>query len=313
MTTLVNLDGKLLPPHEARISVFDRGFLYGDSIYESLRTYERVPFLFERHLTRLERSASRLGIAIEGGIERVLVETHRLVAACGEQETTIRIVVTRGGREGVVDLDPETSGPSRLVLIGREAKPFPASLYETGVDGAIVDVVRNRRDALDPAVKSGNYLNNVMAIGAARRSAAFESVMLNSEGFVTEASTSNLFVVKDSVLLTPAFECGLLDGVTRGVLFEIAARHGIAFREAKLRAADLLAADEVFLTSSLKEVMPVKRIGDHVIGSGRPGPSTKRLLALYRERIAEETAAARDPWNAIGDRAPAKAAGVEAK
>lgn len=288
MTTLVNLDGVIVPPEAAKVSVFDRGFLYGDSVYESLRTYSRVPFLLDRHLLRLERSAGRLELSIRGGIERVAREVHATIAALPHQESTLRIVVTRGAREGVVDLDPNSAGDGMMVILAREAKPYPAELYETGVDISVVSVVRNRRDMVDPAVKSGNYLNNMLAIQEARRRSAFESVMKNSEGFLTECSTSNLFIVSRGELRTPALDCGLLDGVTRGLLLEIAIESGIRVREERLTERDLHDADEVFLSSSLKEVMPVARVDGSTVGLGRPGPITLRLLAALRERIARE-------------------------
>lgn len=288
MVTLVNLDGVIVPPEAAKVSVFDRGFLYGDSVYESLRTYARVPFLLERHLMRLERSAGRLELEIEGGIERIRREVMATIAALPNQETTLRIVCTRGAREGVVDLDPNSAGHGLTVILAREAKPFPQELYDHGVEVSVVSVVRNRRDMVDPAVKSGNYLNNLLAIQEARRKRAFESVMKNADGFLTECSTSNLFLVSSGVLRTPALDCGLLDGVTRGLLLEIAVENGIEAREDRLTERDLLSADEAFLSSSLKEVLPVTRVDGRAIGSGKPGPVTAKLLTALRERIARE-------------------------
>ncbi len=288
MTTLVNLDGEIVSPHAAKVSVFDRGFLFGDSVYESLRTYNGVPFLLERHLQRLHRSASRLAMDIPGSIDRVRTEVERLLKVLPGQETAFRIIVTRGSKDGVIDIDPFTATSGLLVVIGRETQGFSREHFEQGVDLAVVSVVRNRRDMQDPAVKSGNYLNNMLAIQEAKRLGAFESVMLNSEGFLTECSTSNIFLVKDGVIRTPALDCGLLDGVTRGCLFELATQAGIRSEEAKLRREDLVAADEVFLSSSFKEVMAVRSVDGSPVGAGAPGPITRRLLDLYRARIVKE-------------------------
>lgn len=291
MSTLVSVDGEIVPAAAARVSVFDRGFLFGDSVYESFRTYRRVPFLLERHLVRLARSAQRLGIEIEGGLDVVRTEVARLIDALPDQETSFRVVVTRGAEDGVVDIDPNSAGRSTLVVIAREAKAFPADCYEKGIDLAVVSVVRNRRDMLDPMVKSGNYLNNLLAVAEAKSRGAFESVMLNADGFVTECSTSNLFIVTGGALVTPALECGLLDGVTRGRLLELAKAAAIPTREAKLRREDLLAADEVFLSSSFKEVMPVRTVDGTPTRIAVPGPVTARMAALYREEIEREIAA----------------------
>lgn len=291
MATLVSIEGEIVPAAEARVSVFDRGFLFGDSVYESFRTYRRVPLLLDRHLARLRRSAERLGIEIAGGTDAVRRSIYRLLDALPDQESSFRVIVTRGAEDGVVDIDPGTAKGATLVVIAREAKGFPAEFYRRGIDLSVVSVVRNRRDMLDPMVKSGNYLNNLLAVREAKSRGAFESVMLNADGYVTECSTSNLFVVKAGVLITPSLECGLLDGVTRGRLLELAADAGIETREAKLRADDLLDADEVFVSSSFKEVMPVRTIDGAIVRGGAPGPVTARMAALYREEIEREIVA----------------------
>lgn len=287
MPTRVNLDGSIVPAGDARISVFDRGFLFGDSVYETVRSYAGQPFLLDRHLARFERSAGRIGLEIPGGLERVRHEVRRTREATGAGSTSIRFIVTRGAHDDVVNLDPTTAGEGSLIVIARELAPFDPAYYARGVDLAVVGVQRNDRRALDPSIKSGNYLNNVLALAEAKRRGAFESLMLNREGQLAECSTSNVFLAKDGALLTPALECGLLDGITRGLLLELAREAGIEAREAILTPADLAEADEVFLSASLKEVIPVRSVDGVAVAA--PGPLAQAMLARYRARVEQET------------------------
>lgn len=282
MATLVNLDGAILAAEAARISVFDRGFLYGDSVYETVRTYAGRPCLLDRHLARLARSAARLWIELPGGVAGVGREVLRTLAAAANPETSLRIMISRGGQIGQVSLDLESAGPPGLVIIARPFSGFERTCYEQGVDVAVVSVRRTAADALDPSIKSGNYLNNILALREARQRQAFECLMLNQHGHLAEASTSNVFLVSGGALRTPALACGLLDGITRSFLIEVATAAGYPVREEELSHADLLQADEVFLTSSLKEVMPVRAIDGRAIGGGRPGAVTLDLLERYR-------------------------------
>lgn len=262
--------------------MFDRGFLYGDSVYETCRTYGGVPFLFDRHLARLERSAARIGMALQGGLESIRSETLRALEAAANAVSAVRIVVTRGEREGVVNLDAASADGQNLVVIVRPFEPYPEALYRAGVAIEVVGVRRNDRAALDPAVKSGNYLNNVLALQQATARGAFECLMLNRDGDLTECSTSNVFVVAGGRVATPALECGLLDGITRGFALELLGELGIPAAEARLVPGDLARADEVFLTSSLKEILPVTRVDGRAVGSGAPGPVAAALIRRYR-------------------------------
>jgi branched-chain amino acid aminotransferase len=286
MGTLVNLNGVLLPPERAMVSVFDRGFLFGDSVYETVRTYHGRPFLLDRHLARLCRSAEKLWLAIPGGVEGVRTELLRTLEAAGNDESYMRIVITRGGKAGFVHLDLESAGDSTLVLIVRPFPGFDQSFYQDGVDVALVGVLRTGRQSLDPKIKSGNYLNNIVALHEAKSRGAFECLMPNRDGDLTEGSTSNVFLVKDRVVRTPALECGLLDGITRSFVIEIAQDAGYAVREERLDKTDLFGADEAFLTSSLKEVMPVRSVNGEKVGSGTPGAVTLDLLHRYRAWVA---------------------------
>ncbi|NMC71327.1 MAG: aminotransferase [Myxococcales bacterium] len=278
MPLRVNIDGRILREDQARISVLDRGFLYGDSVYEVLRTYGGRLFAEARHLRRLERSAAALAIRLppRAWLRR---QIRRTVVAAGEAETYVRVIVTRG--VGPITLDPTVARRPCTVIIAKAYEPYPDAAYRRGIRVHIPAIRRNAREALDPAVKSGNYLNSVLALGAARRAGFDDALMLDRFGRVTEATSANVFAVLDGTLCTPPLDAGILEGVTRGIVLRLAAADGLRCRERHLRRADLRRASEVMLTSTLREVMPVVRIDRAVVGDGRPGPVARRL----RERL----------------------------
>jgi len=280
LTIRINIDGRISPAESARIPVLDRGFLYGDSVYEVVRTYEGKLFALEEHLARLEASAERLHLALP---ERswLASEIDRTLEAAGNDETYCRIIITRG--VGPITLDPTTADAPMTVIVAKEYEPFPAWTYSKGVRITIPNIRRTARVSLDPAIKSGNYLNSVLAFGEARRAGFYDAVMLDHQGLVTEATSSNVFAAKDGRLLTPALEHGLLAGVTRRFLLDLARGNGIECVECELRPADLTGADEVMLTSTLREVQPVVQIGETPIGGGVPGPISARLRRLFRD------------------------------
>lgn len=293
MAVLVNLDGELYPRDEARISVFDHGFLYGDSVYETLRTYGGRCFHLERHLERLERSASLIGLTLpRSGRDWIGREVERTVTAAGNSESAIRVTVTRG--EGQIGIDPGLCAAPSLVVIVRALEPLPSQLYEEGVSVVLARTVRNSPRALDPNIKSGNFLNNILAKREAVAAGAFEAVMMNHEGCVAEASQSNVFAVLAETVVTPGGGAGLLQGITRQLVLDLCREGGIAAVERDLFVGELYAADEVFLTSTLKGILPVIRIGRQTLGDGRPGPITRRLMELYAER-AEQFGSGRSP------------------
>ena len=283
MATLVNLNGTLVPPTEAKVSVFDRGFLYGDSVYEVVRTYGGRPFAMDRHLDRLHASAARIGMELPWDDARIAAEVERTLAAAGNEESYVRIVATRGA--GPIGLDPALAEDPQLLVIVQPIHLPPPEAYERGVKVQLVGVRRNLREAIDPRAKTGNYLNNVLALREARAHGAYEAVMLDAEGRITEGSTSNLFVVKDGRLITPPSAVGILEGVTRAVLFEVAKEQGIPVEERDVRPADLLAADEAMITSSVREILPVVRVGvngdEYPIGAGAPGPMVRRITDAF--------------------------------
>jgi branched-chain amino acid aminotransferase len=288
MDRIVSIDGELVPPDRAFISVFDRGFLYGDSVYEVVRTYRRVPFELQAHLSRLARSAQLIALSLPWALERIAREIVRAIAATDCPEAYVRVIVTRG--EGELGLDPALARGGRVIIIVKPLVVPPDDAYLRGVLVALVDVRRNLREAIDPAAKTGNYLNNVLAVNEARRQGAYEALMLDHAGRITEGSSSNFFLVQKGRLLTPPLEVGILEGVTRRVVLELAREASLTIEERDLLPEDLLASDEVFLTSTTRELVPVTlvsyRESSHSIGAGKPGPVTLLLLRAFRERAA---------------------------
>ena len=284
MSVRVYVNGAITDRESAVISIFDRGFLYGDSVYEVMRTSGGRPVDLDRHLDRLRRSADGIALTMPDpeDLGRAIAET---LDAAGNPESYLRIVVTRGG--GPITLDIASAERPSLVLIASPLAIPPAELYERGASLAIVGVERTSRRAVDPAVKSGNYLNSIMALAEARRSGAYEAIMCNRDGRVAEGSTSNLFVVRGGRLTTPTLDTGILWGITRQRVIEIAQSAGLAAAEGDLRPEDVRAADEAFITSSIRGVMPVSQIDGQPIGDGLPGPITRRLMELYAGFLAD--------------------------
>jgi branched-chain amino acid aminotransferase len=290
MGRIVDIDGELLPPERAFVSVFDRGFLYGDSVYEVLRTYRGVPFEVEAHFDRLRHSADLIALELPISQTDLLRRMKRAVGAAANAESYLRIVVTRGA--GEIGLDPALGRDPKTILIVRELTSPPPEAYEKGVTIALVGVLRNPRKAIDPAAKTGNYLNNVLALAEARRAGATEAVMLDQTGRVTEGANSNVFALLGNRLITPALDIGLLPGVTRRVVLKLARSEALTVEEGTLMPSDLERADEVFITSTTREVLPVVRIvsteKDWRVGRGEVGPVSRRLLARFRAYALEQ-------------------------
>jgi branched-chain amino acid aminotransferase len=280
----VNVNGRITPEQDAVVSVFDHGFLYGEGIYETLRTYHQRPFLYDRHIRRLRRSAAmiHLELPFEDDDLAARVRDTMEAAALGAREAYIRVLVTRG--IGDLTYDPRaTPTPSVVIIVKPHADP-PADVYEQGVGVVIVDVVRNHPGTVSPMIKSNNLLNCALAMQEAYRRGAFEGVMRNYRGELTECTTSNLFIVKKGTALTPPLSAGLLPGITREYLFDVGRDIGVDVREEMMRDADLLGADEAFLTGTTREIVPIVSVDGRAIGSGTPGPATLRLLEEFRKR-----------------------------
>lgn len=291
MPAVAYVNGRIFSQQDAMISVFDHGFLYGEGVYEVIRTYGGELFLVDRHFRRLRASAAMITLDVgmaDAALEGIVHETiaaYRAGAgnAASRQEVLARILVTRG--IGEMSYDPAKSPHSSLVVIVKALVPPPASAYDRGVAVSLVSVVRNHPASVDPRIKSNNLLNNILAMQEAlRREPFFEAIMRNLRGELSECSQSNLFVIKDGTARTPALEAGLLAGITREFVEEVAVDTGIPTADVVLRDDDLFGADEAFLTSTSKEIVPIVRVDDRVIGNGRPGPVTLRLLDAYRRK-----------------------------
>ncbi len=285
MGVKIYIDGTVHDTETAVVPVFDRGFLYGDSVYEVMRTSGGHPVDLVPHLDRLVRSAGSLALAVppRGDVEAALGDT---LAEAGNDESYIRLMVTRGG--GRMGLDPAFADSPRMIIIVRPLELPPAHMYDAGIKLKLVGVERTARRAVDPAVKSGNYLNNILALQEARKSGADEAIMCNAAGRVAEGSSSNVFVVKDRRLATPPLAVGLLAGITRQRVMTLARADGLEIAEQELMPAHMHAADEVFITSSVRGVLPATELDGEAVGDGRPGPVTRRVMELYRSHLASE-------------------------
>ena len=281
----VNIDGHLYGKDEARVSVFDHGFLFGEGVYEVLRTYDQRPFLYADHMRRLRASAARIALDCPLDDDALLERVEATVAAAGlDGEAYIRLLLTRG--VGEIVYDPRACpSPTTVIIVKPHVEP-PAEALTRGVRLALATVVRNHPGSVDPAIKSNNLLNNALAMQQAYREGAFEALMRNHRGEICECAQSNVFVVRDGVLLTPPTDAGLLVGVTRGFVLALAAPLGIVATERVLREADLATIDEAFLTSTTREIVPVVQVGEQVIGPGTPGPITQRLRTAFRDAVS---------------------------
>jgi branched-chain amino acid aminotransferase len=289
MTAIVNINGMLADEQHALISVFDHGFLYGEGVYETLRTYNQRPFLLDRHLRRLHLSAGMIALGVpkdDGQIARRIDET---IERAGQSRTSpsewyIRILLTRG--VGDLTYDPAaTPTPSLVIIVKPHAEP-PAELYERGVKVVFSPIVRNHPDTVNPRIKSNNLLNCALAMQDGYKRGAFEVIMRNYKGEVAEGSSSNIFVVKDGAALTPPLSAGLLAGITREYLFEVGEAARVPVGEAVLRDEDVFGADELFLSGTTREVMPIVSVDGRAVGNGLPGPVTIKLLQTFRRLAA---------------------------
>lgn len=275
------LDGKLVDEGEAKISVFDHGLLYGDGIFEGIRFYNERVFRLEEHIHRLYDSAKAILLNMPWTQQEVCKATCETVAANGLTDGYIRLVVTRGA--GELGLNPYLCPMPSMFIIASSIKLYPEEHYQNGLAIITCATRRPAPGALMPQVKSLNYLNNIMAKVEAIQGGALEAVMLNEQGYVAECTGDNIFLLKNGDLLTPLISDGALDGITRTVILEIAAKLGIRAVERSLTRYDIFIADECFLTGTAAEVIPVVSLDRRVIGTGKPGDLTKKFLAEFHE------------------------------
>lgn len=281
MGLIIYFNGQFVDEEEAKVSVFDHGLLYGDGVFEGIRAYHGRVFKLKEHIVRLFESARH--IALDPGLTKeemmeVVLETCR---RNNLRDAYIRLVVTRG--RGDLGLDPRKCPKPLVFCIAAGIQLYPEELYEKGLELVTVGTRRNAPDALDPRIKSLNYLNNILAKIEAARAGAPEGLMLNKEGYVAEATGDNIFIVKNGHLYTPPAYIGLLEGITRNTVLDLAKNLGIPAEEKVFTRHDVYAADECFLTGTAAEVIPVVQLDSRPIGDGRPGPITRKLISSFRE------------------------------
>jgi branched-chain amino acid aminotransferase len=276
----IYIDGKYYDEKSAKISVFDHGLLYGDGIFEGIRAYNGRVFRLKEHIDRLFCSAKAILLTIPVSHTEMM---RAVVATCRRNSIRngyIRLVVTRG--VGTLGLNPSRCKNPSIIIIADKIQLYPRALYEKGMEIITVPTVRNLHSALNPAIKSLNYLNNILAKIEANNSGCEEAIMLNAEGFVSECTGDNLFIVRAGQLITPPLSAGALYGITRGVVMEMAREEGIGVSEPNLTRYDVFNADECFLTGTGAELIPVVKIDGRLIGTGKPGPVTRMLVEKYR-------------------------------
>lgn len=282
MRMAVSIDGVLVDPAEARVPVLDRGLLYGDSAFEVLRTYRGQPLAVQAHLARLSWSCERLGIPAPDAL-RLRAELEVALAAAHYDESYIRVIVTRGVTAVGLALSADVR-PRRIIVVLPLA-PQPPALYAQGVEVATVSTARSLDATGAAGAKVSNYLPNILALEAARARGAYEAISVAAGGELLEGSTSNLFVVQGGVVRTPPLGIGILGGITRQLVLRAAAAEGIELAERLLFPPDLYGAEEAFITSTLREMVPVVRADGLTLGEGMPGPVTRRLHAALRREV----------------------------
>jgi branched-chain amino acid aminotransferase len=282
----IYVDGEFFAEKDAKVSVFDHGLLYGDGIFEGIRFYNGRVFRLEEHLERLWDSARSIALEIPMSIKEMTEALLETIRQNDLRDGYIRLVVTRG--VGNLGLNPTQCKKPSVIIIAAKIALYPESLYQSGLTVVTVASRRTNPASLNPAVKSLNYLNNVMARIEANLANADEALMLNDQGYVSECTADNVFVIKHGQIFTPPVSAGALRGITRGVVFEIAAETGIKMTETNITRHDVFVADECFLTGTAAELIPVIKADGRMIGTGKPGPITARMIERFRE-ITRET------------------------
>ena len=277
----IYIDGKLYDEADARISVFDHGLLYGDGVFEGIRFYNRRVFRLEEHIRRLYDSARSILLSIPKTPEEMAAAVLETCRANNMDDGYIRLVITRG--VGGLGLSPYKCPTPSVIIIAAPLAIYPPESYRDGLIVATCATRRPTHDTLSPQVKSLNYLNNVMAKVEAMQAGAEEGLMLNDRGLVAECTADNVFVVRDGAINTPTFAAGALDGITRRAVFDICASLGITIRETDISRHDMFTADECFLTGTAAEVIAVTKLDQRIIGTGKPGPVTDRVVAAFKE------------------------------
>ena len=283
MAMKVFIDGSFHDEQDAKVSVFDHGLLYGDGVFEGIRAYNGRIFKLREHIDRLFYSAKAILLDLPMTHAELMKATVETCRANDLRDCYIRLVVTRG--VGTLGLNPNRCKRGSVIIIAGKIQVYPPEMYENGMAIVTVPTVRNLHSALNPAIKSLNYLNNILAKIEANNAGVEEAIMLNSEGFVAECTADNIFLVKGEQLLTPPLSAGALYGITRGTVMDLARAAGLTVSEPNLTRYDVFNADECFLTGTGAEVIPVIKVDGRIIGTGQPGPVAKNLIAKYREVV----------------------------
>jgi branched-chain amino acid aminotransferase len=285
MSLKVYISGKLVDKDDAKVSVYDHGFLYGDGVFEGIRCYSGKVFRLDEHLARLWESAHAIWLEIPMTRPAMAKAIHDTLAANQIQDGYIRLIVSRGA--GTLGLDPRRTSHPQVIIIADHIAMYPEEFYQNGLKIITASTVRNHPAALSPRIKSLNYLNNILAKIEGIQAGVIETLMLNTRGEVAECTGDNIFLVKQRVLSTPPIDAGILDGVTRRAVIELAQSSGLTVREIPLLRHDVYVADECFLTGTAAEVIPVVDVDNRKIGAGTPGEITRDLMAKFRKLVRE--------------------------
>jgi branched-chain amino acid aminotransferase len=282
----IYINGKLFDKADAKISVYDHGLLYGDGVFEGIRIYNGKVFKLKEHVDRLFESAQAIKLDIPMTRAQMVKAIQDTVSANNKKDGYIRPLVTRGA--GTLGLDPRKTSDPQVIIIVDDISLYPPELYESGMEIATVATIRNHPAALNPRIKSLNYLNNILAKIEGIQQGCLESLMLNHKGEIAECTGDNIFLVKDGVLRTPPIDAGVLEGITRDTVIELARKAKITVQEISLTRHDVFVADECFLTGTAAEIIPVVKCDGRAIGAGKPGPITRQLREAFQRYVREQ-------------------------
>jgi branched-chain amino acid aminotransferase len=291
--SIISMNGKIVPLEQAKVTVFDRSFLFGDSLYEVIRTYQGKPFRLGDHLDRLEASAKLCAMSLHQSRDIYaaavmdVIRAFRSLPGEGNAEVYVRLIVSRGSGKmgfGLKNLETKT----QYTLIALRAADLAPPPFEAGTRIQVSPIRRNAPEALNPAAKTGNYLNSLLAYLGAAKAGLDDAILLNADGHVTEGTTFNVFYVNRGIVATPPLDIGILEGITRKVIFEICDELKIPYREVRFPPEYMYSADEVFITGSVKEILPVTYLGNKKIAQGKPGKITKKIHARFLEKVRQE-------------------------